>query len=217
MGLTLEVIRSRFELPENPEWDTKEGVTDSEIRDGLKILEKAGAIEIFEIPDIEDHYLADPDHIARFLLMRENMKHEPVFHITKFGEPLFRKVLRGRPPEYRDDNAINAADSVDRYVSVTDNSDTFYRLSQQLDLIRDEFAKDHNRGEYKDLRGRIEFEAELAATQAQIKVGAVRRSQIAESLKGRLRTLLRFAAGYATLRVLLEDLLTLLNELASLL
>ena len=101
----------------------------------------------------------------------------------------------------------------DSYARVRDNQAVFRDLALSLSRIRNEFAKDHNRGIYADLAGVLELNAEAGATLSQIEDGVVRKSQLTDGLKPALTALLVIASAYGGLKELLEDAVALLDLL----
>lgn len=99
-----------------------------------------------------------------------------------------------------------------RYVSVSDNQNTFNEITSELSKIKDEFAKDHNKG---DIEAEISksIASEIAATIAQIKEGFVRISLLTDSLKPSLNHALVACAAYPGLVKIIEHVLSLLETL----
>ncbi|WDI30755.1 hypothetical protein PUV54_12405 [Hyphococcus flavus] len=76
----------------------------------------------------------------------------------------------------------------DRYVSVRDNQEPFDQLERSLDEIKDEFARDHNRGQYAT-DGAESHLINIDIIQAQIKRGWVNLDELRDQLRPSLQKL----------------------------
>jgi hypothetical protein len=76
----------------------------------------------------------------------------------------------------------------DRCVSVRDNQERFEELAKTLDTIRDEFARDHNKGEYAALSAQAVL-SDIEVVQAQIRRGLVHLDELRDRLRPSLKKL----------------------------
>lgn len=106
--------------------------------------------------------------------------------------------------------SVGQAPAADRYVSVKDNQPV-QALRKTLNEIRDEYARDHNKGELQSLGQPDEVLTEIDGTLAQIDRGKLRLGQITDGLDPALRKMLPYISAYPGLCKLLKDALDLIQ------
>ncbi|MGV8998526.1 MAG: hypothetical protein ACOH12_16420 [Parvibaculaceae bacterium] len=93
-----------------------------------------------------------------------------------------------------------------RFVSTRDNQ-SFQNLGRSLNEIRDEFKKDHNKGELGSSDFISEMLGEVDSTLAQIQRGRVRLGQLVDGLDPSLRKVLPYISAYPGLCKIINDAL----------
>jgi len=103
-----------------------------------------------------------------------------IIHITRSDETLSDSSFPKTP-----ETLVFASD---RYVSVRDNQEPFDELEKSLDQIKDEFARDHNRGQYaiEDAKTHL---LNIDIIKAQIKRGWVSLDELRDHLRPSLQNL----------------------------
>lgn len=129
---------------------------------------------------------------------------------ANFGSGTFNSALLNSMPFNGPATARSIA-AADRYVSVKDNQEPFGQLARTLTKIRDEFARDHNKGELGALGAAEELLTEIDGTLAHIDRGHVRLGQLTDGLDPALRKVLPYVSAYPGLCKLLNDAVDLIQ------